>query len=105
MINHTINVLSQLIEALLVGTNLALLHFFVDAGEWGAVAQSGSAIPSAQIKRAIGCRRAWVAFRKGGLANASNPGVVAGTNPKPARLASASLRRLIPVLLLAESKV
>src|SRR5512133_2759529 len=65
--NHTINVLSQLIQALPVGTNLALLHFL-----WMMV--SGALLPSRgalfPALKSIGLsdaatRRAWVAFRKG----------------------------------------
>jgi hypothetical protein len=65
--NHTINVLSQLIQALPVGTNLALLHFL-----WMLV--SGALLPSRgalfPALKSIGLsdaatRRAWVAFRKG----------------------------------------
>jgi hypothetical protein len=65
--NHTINVLSQLIEGLPVGTNLALLHFM-----WMLV--SGALLPSRgalfPALKSIGLsdaatRRAWVAFRKG----------------------------------------
>lgn len=65
--NHTINVLSQLIQALPVGTNLALLHFM-----WMLV--SGALLPSRgavfPALKSIGLtdaamRRAWVAFRKG----------------------------------------
>jgi hypothetical protein len=65
--NHTINVLSQLIQALPVGTNLGLLHFL-----WMMV--SGALLPSRgalfPALKSIGLsdaatRRAWVAFRKG----------------------------------------
>ena len=67
MINHTINVLSELIQALPVGTNLALLHFI-----WMLV--SGALLPSRgalfPALKSIGLtdaatRRAWVAFHKG----------------------------------------
>jgi hypothetical protein len=67
MMNHTINVLSQLTQALPVGTNLALLHFL-----WMLV--SGALLPSRgaifPALKSIGLddaatRRAWVAFRKG----------------------------------------
>ena len=65
--NHTINVISQLIQALPVGTNLALLHFM-----WMLV--SGALLPSRgalfPALKSIGLsdaatRRAWAAFRKG----------------------------------------
>lgn len=65
--NHTINVLCQLTQALPVGTNLALLHFL-----WMLV--SGALLPSRgalfPALKSIGLsdaatRRAWVAFRKG----------------------------------------
>jgi hypothetical protein len=65
--NHTINVISQLTQALPVGTNLALLHFL-----WMLV--SGALLPSRgalfPALKSIGLsdaatRRAWVAFRKG----------------------------------------
>ena len=67
MMNHTINILSQLTQALPVGTNLALLHFL-----WMLV--SGALLPSRgalfPALKSIGLsdaavRRAWVAFRKG----------------------------------------
>ena len=67
MLNHTINVLSQLIQGLPIGTNLALLHFM-----WMLV--SGALLPSRgalfPALKSIGLsdaatRRAWVAFRKG----------------------------------------
>lgn len=67
MANHTISVLSILIQDLPVGTNLALLHFL-----WMMV--SGALLPSRgaifPALKSIGLsdaaiRRAWVAFRKG----------------------------------------
>ena len=67
MANHTISVLSILIQYLPIGTNLALLHFL-----WMLV--SGALLPSRgaifPALKSIGLddaatRRAWVAFRKG----------------------------------------
>lgn len=67
MTNHTISVLSILIQNLPIGTNLALLHFL-----WMLV--SGALLPSRgaifPALKSIGLddaatRRAWVAFRKG----------------------------------------
>jgi len=67
MMNHTISVLSILVQDLPIGTNLALLHFF-----WMLV--SGSLLPNRgaifPALKSIGLsdaatRRAWNAFRKG----------------------------------------
>ena len=71
MANHTISVLSILIQDLPVGTNLALLHFL-----WMMV--SGALLPSRgaifPALKSIGLsdaaiRRAWVAFRKGNVSD------------------------------------
>lgn len=74
----------------------SLTAFFVDAGEWSAAAQSGSALSGAEIHRAIGWghapRLGGVSQR--GLANASDAGLVASPDPKPTQLATASARRL-----------
>ena len=67
MVNHTISVLSILVQNLPIGTNLALLQFL-----WMMV--SGSLLPSRGAifpgLKLIGLedaaiRRAWTAFRKG----------------------------------------
>jgi hypothetical protein len=67
MTNHTIAILSHLMQELPVGTNLALLHFMFMLVS-GALLPNRGALFSAL--KAIGLsddatRRAWVAFRKG----------------------------------------
>lgn len=67
MINHTINVLCQLTQALPVGTNLALLHFLWMLVSGSLLTSRGALFPAL---KSIGLsdaatRRAWMAFRKG----------------------------------------
>ena len=65
--NHTINVLKRLTQALPVGTNLALSHFLWMMVGGALLSSRGALFPAL---KAIGLsdevtRRAWVAFRKG----------------------------------------
>ncbi len=67
MTNHTISVLSILIQDLPVGTNLALLHFLWMMASGALLPSRGAIFPAL---KSIGLsdaaiRRAWVAFRKG----------------------------------------
>ena len=67
MINHTITVLSQLVEGLPVGTNLALFQFMWMLVSGALLPNRGAMFPAL---KSIGLsdaetRRAWVAFRKG----------------------------------------
>jgi len=67
MTNHTISVLSILIQDLPVGTNLALLHFLWMMASGSLLPSRGAIFPAL---KSIGLsdaamRRAWVAFRKG----------------------------------------
>jgi hypothetical protein len=65
--NHTINVLSQLIQALPVGTNLALLHFLWMLVSGALLPSRGALFPALKSTGLsdAATRRAWVAFRKG----------------------------------------
>jgi hypothetical protein len=67
MMNHTINVLSRLIEALPIGTNLALLHFLWMLVSGGLLPSRGALFPALKSTGLsdAATRRAWVAFRKG----------------------------------------
>jgi len=65
--NHTITILSTLIQELPVGTNLALLHFLWMLVSGALLPNRGAIFPAL---KSIGLsdgetRRAWVAFRKG----------------------------------------
>ncbi len=65
--NHTISILSTLIQDLPVGTNLALLHFLWMLVSGALLPNRGAIFPAL---KSIGLsdaqtRRAWVAFRKG----------------------------------------
>lgn len=67
MTNHTIAILSKLLQALPVGTNLALLHFMFMLVSGALMPNRGAMFPAL---KSIGLsdaatRRAWVAFRKG----------------------------------------
>jgi len=67
MTNHTITVLSQLVEGLPVGTNLALLQFMWMLVSGALLPNRGAMFPAL---KSIGLsdaetRRAWVAFRRG----------------------------------------
>lgn len=67
MINHTITVLSHLVEGLPVGTNLALFQFMWMLVSGALLPNRGAMFPAL---KSIGLsdaetRRAWVAFRKG----------------------------------------
>ena len=67
MINHTITVLSQLVEGLPVGTNLALFQFMWMLVSGALLPNRGAMFPAL---KSIGLsdaetRRAWVAFRRG----------------------------------------
>ena len=67
MINNTITVLSQLVEGLPVGTNLALLQFMWMLVSGALLPNRGAMFPAL---KSIGLsdaetRRAWVAFRRG----------------------------------------
>jgi hypothetical protein len=67
MINHTINVLCQLTQALPVGTNLALLHFLWMLVSGALLPSRGALFPALKSSGLsdAATRRAWVAFRKG----------------------------------------
>ena len=67
MINHIINVLSRLTQALPVGTNLALLHFLWMLVSGALLASRGALFPALKSTGLsdAATRRAWVAFRKG----------------------------------------
>ena len=67
MTNHTIAILSSLMQELPVGTNLALLHFMFMLVSGALLPNRGAMFPAL---KSIGLsdaatRRAWVAFRKG----------------------------------------
>jgi hypothetical protein len=67
MTNHTIAILSNLMQELPVGTNLALLHFMFMLVSGALLPNRGAMFPAL---KSIGLsdaatRRAWVAFRKG----------------------------------------
>lgn len=49
MSNHTISVLSILIQDLPIGTNLALFTFFVNVGQRVTLAQPRSHLPGVEI--------------------------------------------------------
>lgn len=65
--NHTINVLCQLTQALPVGTNLALLHFLWMLVSGALLPSRGALFPALKSTGLsdAATRRAWVAFRKG----------------------------------------
>lgn len=67
MMNHTINVLSQLIQALPIGTNLALLHFMWMLVSGALLPSRGALFPALKSTGLsdAAVRRAWGAFRKG----------------------------------------
>ena len=67
MTNHTITVLSQLVEGLPVGTNLALLQFMWMLVSGALLPQRGALFPALQATglSAQATRRAWAAFRRG----------------------------------------
>jgi len=67
MMNHTINVLSQLTQALPVGTSLALLHFLWMLVSGALLPSRGALFPALKSTGLsdAATRRAWVAFRKG----------------------------------------
>ena len=67
MMNHTINVLSQLIQALPIGTNLALLHFMWMLVSGALLPSRGALFPALKSTGLsdAAVRRAWVAFRNG----------------------------------------
>jgi hypothetical protein len=67
MTNHTIAILSTLLEDIPIGTNLALLHFMWMLVSGALLPNRGAIFPAV---KSIGlsdaaARRAWVAFRKG----------------------------------------
>lgn len=67
MTNHTIAVLSTLLEDLPVGTNLALLHFMWMLVSGALLPNRGAMFPALKATGLsdAAIRRAWVAFRKG----------------------------------------
>lgn len=67
MTNHTIAVLSSLLEGVPVGTNIALLHFMWMLVSGALLPNRGAIFPGLQSTglSAEEIRRAWVAFRKG----------------------------------------
>ena len=67
MTNHTIAVLSALLEDLPIGTNLALLHFMWMLVSGALLPNRGAMFPALKATRIsdAAIRRAWVAFRKG----------------------------------------
>src|SRR4030065_686358 len=68
MSNHTIAVLSILLENLPIGTNLALLHFMWMLVSGALLPNRGAMFPALKATGLSdkATRRAWVAFRKGG---------------------------------------
>jgi len=58
MINLTITVLSQLVEGLPIGTNLALLQFMWMLVSGALLPNRGAMFPSVEIDWFIGCRNA-----------------------------------------------
>jgi len=67
MTNHTIAVLSTLLENLPIGTNLALLHFMWMLVSGALLPNRGAMFPALKATGLsdAAIRRAWVAFRKG----------------------------------------
>lgn len=67
MANHTITVLSQLLESLPIGTNLALLQFMWMLVSGALLPNRGAIFPALKSTGLSddATRRAWVAFRKG----------------------------------------
>ena len=67
MTNHTITVLSQLVEGLPVGTNLALLQFMWMLVSGALLPNRGAIFPALKSTGLSDAetRRAWVAFRRG----------------------------------------
>jgi hypothetical protein len=67
MTNHTITVLSQLVEGLPVGTNLALLQFMWMLVSGALLPNRGAMFPALKSTGLSDAetRRAWVAFRRG----------------------------------------
>lgn len=67
MTNHTIIVLSQLVEGLPVGTNLALLQFMWMLVSGALLPNRGAMFPALKSTGLSDAetRRAWVVFRKG----------------------------------------
>ena len=67
MTNHTIAVLSTLLENLPIGTNLALLHFMWMLVSGALLPNRGAMFPALKATGLsdAATRRAWVAFRKG----------------------------------------
>jgi|WetSurMetagenome_2_1015567.scaffolds.fasta_scaffold146414_2 hypothetical protein len=67
MTNHTIAVLSTLLEDLPIGTNLALLHFMWMLVSGALLPNRGAMFPALKATGLsdAAIRRAWVAFRKG----------------------------------------
>src|SRR3990172_8523385 len=67
MSNHTIAVLSILLENLPIGTNLALLHFMWMLVSGALLPNRGAMFPALKSTGLsdAATRRAWVAFRKG----------------------------------------
>jgi len=67
MTNHTITVLSRLLENLPVGTNLALLHFMWMLVSGALLPNRGALFPALKSTGLSddATRRAWAAFRKG----------------------------------------
>lgn len=65
--NHTITVLSRLLEGLPIGTNLALLHFMWMLVSGALLPNRGAMFPALKSTGLsdAAIRRAWVAFRKG----------------------------------------
>lgn len=91
MLNDTIAVLSLFVQALPVGTNLALLHFmYIYAGERDATARPRGPLSRAESARAVRCRHApgLGSFSEGRVAHAQPPGCVVRTCHRVARLAA-----------------
>lgn len=67
MINHTITALSQLVEGVPIGTNLALLHFMWMLVSGTLLPNRGAMFPALKSTGLsdAAIRRAWVASRKG----------------------------------------
>lgn len=67
MTNHTIAILSTLLEDIPIGTNLALLHFMWMLVSGALLPNRGAMFPALKSTGLsdVATRRAWVAFRKG----------------------------------------
>ena len=67
MSNHTIAVLSTILESLPIGTNLALLHFMWMLVSGALLPNRGAIFPALKATGLsdAAARRAWAAFRKG----------------------------------------